>query len=416
MDSNAWKMIKIARSVGRDNPLLGYELETAARQHAAVINPGASNFDKDLESMVTVLKSLKQELQGAFQKLEEGKWDADSDEFAKFFDDEASAEEEELRQILTRMKTAGSRTAGPKDWLKKMFKRDKKKAEPKGDDEPAGMQPSYTMDESTMDEFVEGKRDWADPGHYIEQEMAENKEFFGEAKGVLDKMKELRKKPSTGAIQALMKVIDKLIRQGGSILKGVRKHLLEPGAKVEITEEGLGEKKQPAKKEKLSPEKLENVVEHYADMLKESLGDEKKTLRFLRELFEAVKPMVGEDRAAIAARTANKPVFRLQLKDKGQGGKDYAQIDWDKGWTWRRVDPSVNSTGYSRSFLTPEELARDIRAYSKMDAEAAKAAAYFDELAKADAGTAVAAIVHCAARYPKVRPVLLPVARFVAGR
>ena len=295
MNSNTWRLIRIAKRISREDPILGYDLEVAARKHGAVSNPGRSNFDKDLQSTVTILKSLKQELNGALEKLDSGKLEEDTEEFSKFFKDEASAEQEELRQILKRVKAASSRTAGPKDFLKGLFK--KKKA-PK--EESGGMSPSYQMDDSTSDEFVEGKRDWMEPGQYVEHESKQNKEFFGKVNEVTDTVEKLRDKPTKGAIESLLKTIDWLISGGEKLLKGVREHLKT--TMPEIGEEGSKEeKKSPLKREKLSPEKLEDVVGHYSELLKESSGDENKTIKFLKEFFDAVGPSIKDDRAALAA-------------------------------------------------------------------------------------------------------------------
>jgi hypothetical protein len=158
------------------------------------------------------------------------------------------------------------------------------------------------MDDSTIDEIVEGKRDWVDSSHYVEQESKENKEFFDGVDKVLKDMETVRSKPSKGLVQSILKNVSGLIRHGENLLKGVHKHLLEPAAKVEITNEDLKGKK-PAHKAPLSPEKLESTVSHYADILKSSIGDEKKTISLLKELFDTVGPSIKEDRASLASRT-----------------------------------------------------------------------------------------------------------------
>lgn len=316
MSSRAQGLLNIAAALEDVEPLLAYELAenvralASGRRVTAVINPEVRKFEDHVESMVTVLKSLDQELTRALEELDT----EDAKEFAKFFEDVVDAENEELRRMLkkTQMMAAAARvartagrTAGPLDFVKKLFKKDKKKEKP-AEEEPAGMEPSYRMDEGTMDEFVEGKREWADPGHYIEQEMKENREFFDGVTQVLKDMEKARKEPSKNLIGRIKKTVERLIRQGGNLLKGIRKHLLEPAAKVEITEEGYEGKK--PEKSKLPPEMLESTVEHYADMLKESLGDETKTLKYLKELFGKVGPMIEEERATLAARRLL-PVF-----------------------------------------------------------------------------------------------------------
>lgn len=278
-------MVRIARKLSRTNPLLAYDLE---RYAVAAINPEAKGFEQTLEGTVSVLKSLKEELEKALKELDT----ADAAEFAKFFEDATEAETVELHRMLKKV----SSTAGVKDFFKGLFKRKKKPAE----QEPAWMEPSYIMDEPTIDEFVEGKREWTDPGHYVEQEAAEHKEFFDGVNKVLKDMDKVREKPSRVLVGKILNEVSRLIRHGENLMKGIRKHLLEPASKVEIVEEGLGEKK-PAKK-KLSPEKLESTVTYYADMLKDTLGDEKKTVSLLRELFKAVEPAIEEERASLASR------------------------------------------------------------------------------------------------------------------
>jgi len=282
-----WRIVRIARSVAKVDPLMGYELERCA---VGVINPGAKKFEQNLDSTIAVLKSLEVELKKALEELET----EDAKEFAKFFETQTEAEEEELRRMLRKV----SSTAGFKDFFKKIFK-------PKEiEEEWEGMEPSYTLDDATIDEILEGRREWADPEHYIEQEAQENVEFFSGVESVLERMEEARKKPSRGLIESIMKTVQNLIRKGQNLAKGIRQHLIEPAPKIEITEEGMKEEK-PAAKGKLTPEKLENTVEHYADMLKEALGDESKTVKYLKELFQAVGPMIEEERASLAAVKKN---------------------------------------------------------------------------------------------------------------
>ncbi len=215
----------------------------------------------------------------------------DAEEFAKFFDDVIDAEEEQLLTSLGRikaLKTASSvMTAGPLDFVKNIFK--KKPAPEETDDSEGsdGVSPSYTMDDSTMDEFVDGKTDWEDASHYIKHEFNENTEFFSGVDGLLKSLKEVRKKPSRSLVESIKKTCEKMIRFGESIVKGARQHLMEPGTK------------NPDRK---PSSKLDGTVEHYADMLKESLGDEKKTLKFLKELFKEVGPLIEDERATLASK------------------------------------------------------------------------------------------------------------------
>jgi hypothetical protein len=293
-------LIHVSRTVRAKNPRLADEiLRNTLRLDASlrggrtsVTNPGVRVFEDHVEEMVGVLKSLKQELDGALRDFVE---DDDAKEFAKFFKD-GFAEEEQLQSILDRTKSLGkvASTAGFKDFWKKMTKR----GEP---DDSASMSPSYQMDESVMDDFVEGTSEWADASHFIEQEFRENKEFFNGAHEVIRQIEKIRKHPVKDSIEALRDRIGVLIRQGQRLIQGLRKHLLEPAAKVTLEEDEGGAEKTPSGKS-LSPAVLENTVEHYIDMLRESLGDEKKTTKFLKELFDQVSPMLETERGSLAAK------------------------------------------------------------------------------------------------------------------
>ena len=84
-------------------------------------------------------------------------------------------------------------------------------------------------------------------------------------------------------------------------------------------------------------------------------------------------------------RAGEDPTFTLQLKDKGQSGKDYAQIFKERnGWTWMRVDPTRSDQGYSRRYQTPSEIVKAISDYTKMDKDDQEALAFFQEQAKTE--------------------------------
>jgi hypothetical protein len=291
-------LIRVSHDVRKKDPRLAdailqntLRLDARLSGRLAVVNPGVRVFEDHVEEMVGVLKSLKQELDGALRDFVD---DDDAKEFAKFFKD-GFAEEEQLQNILDRTKSLGkvASTAGFKDFWKKMMKR----GEP---DDSASMSPSYQMDESVMDDFVEGTSEWADASHFIEQEFRENKEFFNGAHEVIRQIEKIRKHPVKESIEALRDRIGILIRQGQRLVQGLRKHLLEPAAKVTI-EDDEAETAPPSGKS-LSPAVLENTVEHYIDMLRESLGDEKKTTKFLKELFDQVSPMLETERGSLAAK------------------------------------------------------------------------------------------------------------------
>jgi hypothetical protein len=288
MSRALWSLVKTARQIGQVNPLLGYELE---RHAVSVINPGARKFEQNLGNSVTVLEALKDELEDALKMLDT----EDAKEFAKFFEDAGEAEEEELRQMLRKVST----TAGFKDFFNKFKDVFKSKEKDTEGDQVKANEPSYQLDESTMDEFVEGKREWADPGHYIEQEAKENAQFFSGVEKILDEVDAARKKPNRKIIQDILKKVEVLIRKGKNLGKGIREHLMEPAPKVEITEEGMKSEK-PAEKKK-SPEALSLVVSQYGESLQDAAGDEARTVRLLKELFEQVKPFLKEDRAELAS-------------------------------------------------------------------------------------------------------------------
>ena len=287
MTASLWRQVRAARIAGKTNPILGYELERIA---VAVVNPGARKFDQNLDNTIEVLEALKGELEDSLKVLDT----EDAKEFAKFFEDAAEAEEEELRQVLRKVST----TAGFKDFFNK-FKEVFKPKKGEGDETKAN-EPSYQMDESTMDEFVEGKRDWADPGHYVEQEAKQNAEFFSGVEKILDEMETARQKPNRKLIQDILKKVDVLVKKGKSLSKGIREHLMGTPPKADMTEEGMKPEKK-SESGKMSPEKFDSTVTYYADLLKDSSGDQAKTVKYLKELFHAVKPMMHEDRAELAS-------------------------------------------------------------------------------------------------------------------
>ncbi len=302
-----WQTVKMARRIAKTDPMLGYELEQSA---VAVVNPGAKSFEKDLANTVSTLEGLEKELEAALDDIDS----MDAKEFAGWFDDAVEAEEEQLRQMLKKAST----TAGFKDFFKK-FKRkpkeEKKEKPPEAKDDPDAKanEPSYQMDEQSMDEFVEGKKEWKDPGHYIEEETKENKEFLKGVSDVLADMDKVRDKPSRDAVQDVLKRVKDLIGKGRAMMKGAREHLKKPDTKVEITEEGREEGKPAGGKRKLAPEDLERLVDHYTDMLKESLGDPGKTVKYLKDLFRDVGPAIHEERAEIAAVRKKMAIMLVHL-------------------------------------------------------------------------------------------------------
>jgi hypothetical protein len=108
-------------------------------------------------------------------------------------------------------------------------------------------------------------------------------------------------------------------------------------------------------------------------------------------------------------RTGSDPQFKLQLRDKGPSGQDYAIVHKERnGWTWERVDPSKSSgglLGHARRYQMPSEILQQINDYTTMDKDAQEAAAYFEELAKTESPEmkAMASLFSVAARVASVR-------------
>ena len=295
MNSQAWRLVKIARRVAKSDPLLGYELEQNVRSYVALINPGAQSGKQKLESTVTVLKSLRQELEDIIKKMDS---DEDAAEFAKFFDDEGAAEEEELRRLLKDIRSASTKLAGPKEWLKKLFSPSKGKSKPA--DEDVNMSPSYDMGDSAVDDFVEGKSDWKDSSHYVQEESNENAEFGKQVKSILDGVEKARKEPSMSAVEKLIDQISKAVDFGERLLKGNYKHQEGPSDSKSVSDKVKDiddseptkpeEPKAPESKDsKLTPD-MKKSIDQYVDAIQKSKGDEKKTIQYLQELFDEVKP------------------------------------------------------------------------------------------------------------------------------
>jgi len=291
-------LLRIATSIEASDPILSYELSSNVRRIAgdrvrvSVVNPGVQTFEEYVEQMVTVLKSLEQELETALRDFDNAR------EFAKFFTD-GLAEEQELRQLLEKSKSFGkvASTAGFGDWFKGVVNLFRSENE---EDKEEGAQPSYTLDDSSIDDFVEGSSEWIDASHYVEQEFRENKEFFGGADEVLATLGKLEKSPTEDGVKSLLEKVKKYIKFGERMLHGVRKHLTEPTARITLEEDGEGG--EPTAKGGTGPSlkiDLEDTVGHYVDALRGALGDEKKTVNLLKELFGKVEPLVKVERGDI---------------------------------------------------------------------------------------------------------------------
>jgi soluble cytochrome b562 len=299
----AHSLLDVAASLSAAGPLSSLE---AGRDVLAVVNPGREKFHDHVEKTMSVVKSLKQELSQALKDYET------AEEFAKFFSDGFS-EEDELRKLLKKgsSKAASAELAGLGDVVKNLFK---KKEKPKPADADHAQEwgetdsgPSYRMDDSQMDDFVDGRRDWKDPGQYVEEEAKENKEFSSKADSILSEMDAARKNPSKGAVEKLLKAVDVVLRHGENILKGAYKHLEGPSAPKSDSDRSGDVKNSPSKRPPSPPRPkktdagLEAMIGDFANRLKENSGNESRLKSTLRELFQAVGPLLGDPKAASGA-------------------------------------------------------------------------------------------------------------------
>lgn len=284
--ANVRNLLRIAARIEETDPLLAYELSRSA---LSVINPGAKAFDKTVEETVDLLKGLRDDLVEADKKLDLD----DAKEFAKFFDAEAEAETEELRQLLKvgSMLLRADDTAGVMDKVKGLFKK-----KPKS--EPEESSPIYDMSEQEMDEFVDGTRDWTDAGQKVEKETKENKDFFEDAKAVQTLLDRVRDKPSRSMVRSIIDDLGDLIERGTKLLKKERPVGDAPTVNVDETGLGEGAKKAP------STQGLEGTVTRYTDLLNSIEGDDAKLVKTLKEFFNKVKPFLEEDRASLASKRA----------------------------------------------------------------------------------------------------------------
>jgi hypothetical protein len=283
-------LLRIASKLSKTDPILAYELE---RRTLALVHPGVQKFEEHVKDVVEILKGLKDELVQADRELDV---DKDFEEFAKFFDDEAEAQKEELSnklKIVSASMRVAEETANISDIVKNIFKKKPKKTEDESIDT------DYRMDDSTMDEFVEGKRGWEDPSVYAEKETKENKEFFEDSKSIVNLLDKVRDEPSRKMVKFIIDHLNDLIDKGTRLMHGVYEKT-KP-VEIEDDEKKKPEEKKPGVKKTFN---LDNTIEHYMDMLKESSGDEQKVVKYLKEFFNAVKPALEEDRAALASNRA----------------------------------------------------------------------------------------------------------------
>lgn len=274
------RLLKIARTLQLNDPYLGYSLENSVRK-LSVINPGSKPGFEHLEEKVTksltILKSLKQELEDAEKEITSDT----AKEFAKFFTTEKTVEEEELNKLLNK-KTAS--VAGIGDKIKSWFKK-KPKNEPEEDQ--SGM--SYDIDE---DDFIEGKTDLKSMSEGVESEVEGQNDFFNGVKGVLVFMKQLREKPSKKFLSEIKKEVISLIKKGEKMIGA----FMEESTPEEAPVKPHSEVSRP----KL-PSNYETTVRHYVDMISDNLDDEQKTLKYLKELFKSLGPALADERATVSA-------------------------------------------------------------------------------------------------------------------
>lgn len=289
MSIHVRNLVRVATSLRAANPELSKELLLNTRRlvgdsvRISVINPGVKTYEEYVKEIVTTLKDLKTDLSDALTELD------DAEEFSEFFSD-VFFEEEELKELLSNAKGLGkvsSRTSGFKDWFDgvvNFFKKDDT-----GDDSSTGVDSEYNLDEVAIDEFVEGSRAWNDASFYIEEEFKENKEFFSGVREAIAEVEKLRKSPSRELTKALIGELDKLIKFGERMLSGVRKHLSEPSAMIDLSEDEEAPKPQEDGASDIAWG-LETTVDHYLEALQNALGNEKKTISLLKELFSKVSP------------------------------------------------------------------------------------------------------------------------------
>ncbi len=295
-------LLRIASNLRVTDPDLSRSLSNSihkimAHRRISFVNPGVKTFEEYIEQMTSVLKSLVQELETSLKDID------DSEKFKKFFTD-GLAERKELEDLLDKSKSLGktasstNRTAGFSDWFKgvvNLFNNENEK------DEEEGVEPSYTLDENMMNSFVDGSTEWDEASNYIESEFEENREFFNGAHKIIDSLDNLGDSPTEKTIKSIIDNAKKFIGFGERIIKGVRKHLSES------TSDGGGDDSDSVKDVKEDVKEgvankpqikvnLYDTVDHYIDTLRDNLGNDKKTVSLLKELFSKVGPFIKEER------------------------------------------------------------------------------------------------------------------------
>ncbi len=300
MKNSLENLVSISSEIRKTHPRLASHLQRSVIRMAA--NPDTYKFEDRMRGLIVILKSMKQDIERAVKEST----DDDFEEFKKFFSDGFEAEQEQIKQILHGMKSAKiSSTAGPSDFFKNLFKKKRKPVE------DAVSDTSYSMSDYDMDSFVDGRTEWGDSSEYVEKEYGENHKFFTRVRNFMNRIDELRKNPSVDLAKGALTIVKSLISEAEDLSKGERGSLnkkpLPNGPVLEDDpEEGSGVK--PTKGPKID---LENVVNHYADMLLENASNEQKSLSLLKELFSKVGPMLEEDRASLASARLASALIRV---------------------------------------------------------------------------------------------------------
>jgi hypothetical protein len=265
-------------------------------------NPGVKTFKEHVENMVSALEAVEEKLDTALRDSQ------DIETFIEYWVDDLSALEN-LKKVIEQSRNLGktasvSNTAGFKDWFKGLFKT-------KEDGEEEGTStPDYSLDEKTMDDFVEGSQEWADASYYVEQEFSENKDFFQNAGNIL---KEFETKIKKGIpLEAVSEILDRLrtvIKKGKNIISEVRQHLVTPITDLidrDGETPGAEESKEviPLDKKKKKPSLIDlpSTVDHYINVLQKNLENPDKLKNSLRELFKAVGPSIEDERAVLSSK------------------------------------------------------------------------------------------------------------------
>lgn len=304
---NYRNLVRIARQLSEHDPILGHDLENSVVEFAkvAVVNPGVQTFGEHLKAVVDKLRDAQKELETAIEDNET------ADQFKAFFDEQEAdfVELEDILEDIEPVAKIGSHTAGIGEWLKKLFK--------KTIEEPSGASPSYSISEDQMDEFVEGTRDWADAEHYIESEAEENKQFFDGAAALLDELSKVKKNPSKESVIAIKDSIEKLIEKGDKLIRGIRRHMVEPSDIVEGLDEDpeieISEEEPEGVAIQLEGGKfgLKDIVDHYVSQLQEAGDDEDKLANIVKDLVEKIQEATTAAPLGKAASTLIKIAYQF---------------------------------------------------------------------------------------------------------